>query len=651
MDFNRQKADAQTRSRQLIGLFALAVFAVVVVFSGLGALIWYGLTAGSALPDYFVLTNAFVVLLFVVGGAWLESTNLEAGGSVIAHQLGARSPNPYDLRHKRLINIVEEIALAASTPVPQIFVLDHPGINALAAGADPTHAAVVVTEGALDTLTRDELQGVVAHEISHIINGDAAINTRLAGGLYGLYSLHILGRDMMSAAVGYRRTNHRLGPMRREASVFGLLFIPGLLIASVGWFGKFCAHLVQSGVSRQREYLADAQAVQFTRSRDGIGGALRKLSGQQEEPLDSAYAEVVSHLWLHSLSGKSGWFDSHPPLADRVKRIYGRTLSAVRPEILEIIGEHDAAEMAPYESIPFQLDTNSAGAGFVPVTVNGSISRLGGAQQQAEQIRPPDIARHDPNDPKTLLFNAAKNPGTTLSGAAFLLNAIVAGPAAADGEDTASDPALVSALQWLEDPQGQWLRVSLIELLAAQVRDWPIESRRTLVRYCHDAVLADGRVEKTEWIYFTLVRHRLCLEQPVSSRSFGAVDKRKALAEIFSMAEKLSAKSPRAVREAVVQAAADIGISRPAATPEHFRFRSLTRALDVLSTLAPLRKPLLLRALKGLHPDHDATYAAFLDAVAAAIDCPPLARGSLDISQSPDMVQKGAAQPSESHIS
>jgi len=585
------------------------------------------------------------VLLFVVGGAWLESANLEMGGSVVAHQLGARSPNPYDLRHKRLVNIVEEIALAATTPVPQIFILNHPGINALAAGADPAHAAVVVTEGALQTLTRDELQGVVAHEISHIINGDAAINTRLAGGLYGLYSLHILGRDMMNAGVGYRRRNHRLGPIRREASVWGFLFIPGALIAGVGWFGKFFAHLVQSGVSRQREYLADAQAVQFTRSRDGIGGALRKLSGQQEEPIDAAYAEVVSHLWLHSLSGKSGWFDSHPPLTDRVKRIYGRTLSPVRPEVLEIIGEHDSNATAPYESIPFQFDPNVAVAGFVPVVVGGgAIPRLGGTDQQATAVSTPELARHDPSDPKILLFNAAKNPGTTLSSAALILNAIVAGPAAADDDDSASDPALVSALQWLEDPQGQWLRVPLIELLAAQLRDWPLESRRTL----------DGRVDKTEWIYFTLVRHRLFPEQSVSSRfsrSFNAVDKRKALAEIFSMAEKLSDKSPRAVREAVVQAAADIGISRPAATPEQFRFRSLTRALDVLSTIAPLRKPSLLKALQELHPDHDATYAAFLDAVAAATDCPPLVRGQQVSTNDTGVTQNGEDQPSESHIS
>ncbi|MGB7297905.1 MAG: M48 family metalloprotease [Burkholderiaceae bacterium] len=682
MDYFRHQSEAQTRSRQLIALFGLAVALVALAVNAIGAGLWFALTSASALPDYFLATNTFIVLLFVLGGSWLEWANLEKGGAAIAHQLRARTPSRYDIRHKRLTNIAEEMALAAGIPVPQVFVLDHESINALAAGHDAAHAAIVVTEGALQKLTRDELQGVVAHEISHIIHGDAAMNTRLTGALYGLYSLHILGRNMLDAAwhVGSRSSAlSRRSVSGDQSWVAGLVPVPllilaGLTLCAVGWLGKLCGHLVQAGVSRQREYLADARAVQLTRSRDGIGGALRKISGQHStSAMGSAYSEVVSHFWLSADSQKTRWFDTHPPLINRVRRIFGRPLPPVRPDIIDIAGDHYAGNMPAYEPLPFEFAASGglalAGHGGPKSTDEGfgektnfparrgqgkpaaqadNRSERGRESLNSGELR--NCARHEKTSgqpagltPAQRLLAIARDPGASLSRAAHILNAIVVGPGAAADDDGASDPGLHDALLWLEQPQGQWLRVPLIELLSAQLRDWPTESRQTLVRYCHDAVLADGRVEKTEWVYFTLVRHRLLPEHNTRARTVTALDKRKALADIFSMAASLSSSSARQVREVLVNTATTMGVSQPATTPENLQFRSLSRALDVLTCLPPLKKPALLRALESLENDNpDAIYRAFLAAVAAAIDCPPLRLSPPD--------QNAAGQPSESHI-
>ena len=695
MDFTRHQTEARSRSRQLIGLFLVAVLLVVTVINAAGAAMWFVLTGADSLPDYFLLTNTFVVLLFVIGSSWLEWTHLERGGDAIAHQLGARSPNTYDLRHKRFINVAEEVAISASIPVPELFVLDHESINALAAGHDVSHAAIVVTDGALQMLTRDELQGVVAHEVAHIVNGDAAMNTRLTGALYGLYSLHILGRNMLSAAWASgragalaQRSSHTGGSSLGNFIPVPLLLLVGGLLMVVGWLGKVAGHLVQAGVSRQREFLADAHAIQLTRSNAGIGGALRKIAGQEPgTQIGNAYAEVVSHFWLSADQSGTRWFDSHPPLVDRVRRVYGRPLPPMRPQLVEVLGE-GSSKMPALNPLPFPAAGQPGVMAFHSSRTDSAepLARhdpLSGGQDAADNdqislvdktteksadsvaVVPEAAGQQGADDPMAVLFRAVRDPGSTLSQAALILNAIVAGPVSladnsitpgnvdgAAGKDghvnEADEPAttrsisndLYHALLWLEQLQGQWLRVPLIETLASRLRQWPQESRHTLVRYCHDAVLADGRVEKTEWIYFTLVRHRLLPTLRGSARSVTALDQRKALAELFSMAASLSPCSAREVREAVFQAAQVLDIPQPASTPEQLQFRSLTRALEVLTCLPPLRKPGLLRSLEVLQGQQpNAVYQAFLAAVAAAIDCPPL--------QLERPAQNGADQPSD----
>jgi Zn-dependent protease with chaperone function len=244
--------------------------------------------------------------------SWWKINQLKAGGAVIAAELGGIRvlPETATPAEQQLLNIVEEMAIAATMAVPPVYLLiDESGINAFAAGFTINDAVIGVTQGSLEQLTRDELQGVIAHEFSHILNGDMAMNIRLMGMLHGILGLHLVGRVL--SYTGYSRDNP--------------LATLGILLRIIGFSGFISGRLIQSAISRQREFLADASAVQFTRNADGIGSALEKIGGFSSH-IDSPHAETTSHMffspalsfnWLESL------FATHPPLAQRIQIVRG----------------------------------------------------------------------------------------------------------------------------------------------------------------------------------------------------------------------------------------------------------------------------------------------------------------------------------------
>jgi Zn-dependent protease with chaperone function len=244
--------------------------------------------------------------------AWWKIQQLQAGGAVIAAELGGRRifPEQATPAERQLLNIVEEMAIAATMAVPPVYLLaNESGINAFAAGFTINDAVIGVTQGSLERLTRDELQGVVAHEFSHILNGDMAMNIRLMGVLHGILCLHLTGR--LLSYTGWSRDNP--------------LWVFGLLLRAIGFSGFISGRLIQSAISRQRELLADASAVQFTRNADGIGSALAKIGGLSSY-IDSPQAETTSHMFFSpalNLSWLDGLFATHPPLAHRLQIIQG----------------------------------------------------------------------------------------------------------------------------------------------------------------------------------------------------------------------------------------------------------------------------------------------------------------------------------------
>jgi Zn-dependent protease with chaperone function len=228
-------------------------------------------------------------------------------------------PNTTDPDERRVLNVVEEMAIASGTPVPPVYLLENEeGINAFAAGYTPSDAVIGVTRGCVQTLTRDELQGVIAHEFSHILNGDMRLNIRLMGVLYGILMISITGWLIFRFTAGgsSRRSN---GDKKEGNNPLPLL---GLALYVIGFVGVFFARLIKAAVSRQREYLADASAVQFTRNPPGIAGALKKIGASADgSRVRDAEAEEVSHMFFGEALGLSGLMATHPPLADRIHRI------------------------------------------------------------------------------------------------------------------------------------------------------------------------------------------------------------------------------------------------------------------------------------------------------------------------------------------
>lgn len=319
MGFFEQQEQAREQTSRLLVLFALTVLGLVIAVNLALGLTWRLISlGGSAYPAYFFTVNTVLTLVFVLGGWWIETSTLDGGGEKLARRVGAREVRPrlHD-SEQRFSNIVGELAIAASMAPPSAMVLDRvDGINAFACGWDEDDAVVAVTAGALERLTREELQGLVAHEFSHIREGDMRLNMRLAGMVFGLEMIFNLGNRMCETDDDGNRS---------------VLALPGFAIKVTGSLGWLAGRALRAAVSRQREFLADARAVQFTRSRDGLGGVLRKVMGQPSEGGNlRAIHPSVQHMLLVNMASQTRWFDTHPPLAERIRRIYGHPMPALR---------------------------------------------------------------------------------------------------------------------------------------------------------------------------------------------------------------------------------------------------------------------------------------------------------------------------------
>jgi len=317
---------ARRTSRRLVLLYVLATLLIIAGVS---------LVAGGALynPIYgqpfsmaaflqqqapTLIGTAIVTTLFIIGTTLFKTAQLSAGGGQVALQVGGTlvAPSTTDPLRSRLRNVVEEMAIASGVPVPEIYVLERePGINAFAAGFAPGDAAVAVTRGALEMLDRDELQGVIGHEFSHILNGDMRLNIRLMGVLFGIMSLGLMGRMIFRGV--------RFGSFSSKRSRgTPVVIIIGLGLIVLGAVGVFFARIIKAGVSRQREYLADASAVQFTRQSTGLANALKKIGGfEAGSMIRAADPEEVSHMLFGSGSRLSGIFATHPPLTQRIQAL------------------------------------------------------------------------------------------------------------------------------------------------------------------------------------------------------------------------------------------------------------------------------------------------------------------------------------------
>ncbi|MDX2176717.1 MAG: M48 family metallopeptidase [Candidatus Sumerlaeia bacterium] len=313
-DFFANQARAKTRTGLLVLLFAAGV-------AGTAAAVWFALSFAIgpwARTPQGALWIAGGTVAFIGAASLVRMLMLAGGGDAVARSLGGRLVvEPKDFQERQLLNIVEEMSLASGVPVPKVYVLeDEAGINAFAAGWKPSTAVVGVTRGALDRFTRDEMQGVVAHEFSHILNGDMRLNIRLMGFVFGLLCVAQAGRYILEG--GARGSVHS----RRSKDGDGAAKVAmlGFALIIIGFIGTGIARLIKAAVSREREYLADASAVQFTRNPAGLSGALRRIGGlHRGSRVGNPAAEEASHMFF--ASALDALFATHPPLDKRIKAI------------------------------------------------------------------------------------------------------------------------------------------------------------------------------------------------------------------------------------------------------------------------------------------------------------------------------------------
>lgn len=325
MNFFQAQQNVKTSTFRLLIMFIMAIVCLVII-TDIFVYISYELAMSEVAdnknitvpkPDLtiFLMISGIVIIVIGIGSAYKSITLSSGGGRVIAESMGARliRPTTESLKEKRLMNVVEEMAIASGVPVPVVYILDNENvINAFAAGLTTSDAVIGVTKGTVESLTRDELQGVIAHEYSHILNGDMSLNIQLVSMLHGILVLGMIGHYIV------RSTRHSRSKDSGGIVIFGL----GLIV--IGYGGTFFGNLIKSSISRQREYLADASAVQFTRNPEGIAGALKKIGGMKNKSrLRNKNAHEMSHAYfsqgVSNLLGSIG--ATHPPLSDRIRRI------------------------------------------------------------------------------------------------------------------------------------------------------------------------------------------------------------------------------------------------------------------------------------------------------------------------------------------
>jgi len=635
MNFFEHQQQARVSTRRLIVLFALAVIGVVLAVNAVTVLALGATDQRADLRLHVAVTLATLVLIGA-GTIW-ETLSLRRGGDAVAEMVGARpiDPGTRDLLERRLLNVVEEMALASGTPVPRVYLMDdEAGINAFAAGHTVNDAVVAVTRGTLTRLTRDELQGVVAHEFSHILNGDMRLNVRLIAVLFGLTMVSTIGRFMMEATRGTRDSDSK------GVAAVGLI---GLALWVIGYVGVLFGRMIKASVSRQREYLADASAVQFTRNPDGIGGALRKIGGLAGTPgyaggddalgtrISHPHAETLSHLFLGAPRANfaSGLLATHPPLPERIRRIYGRTMNVLPAP------EQPMAVALSVNRGQYVAPASPAAAGVSPLAAIGLdaplVERIGAVPPSArvqsfvESWRDRvhtlglDAALHDSAQAQLLVLSMLVDKRSDVAATQRQAVSEAFGSQAAAATDRLH--AIVQAL-----PPGG--RLPLLDMAMPALRKLPLLEADRLLRIAHQLIAADGRMTLPEFLLFTVLRRRLGsgAQQPVHARYTSVAELPEDASRVLSLLARLRvSRSAEIAFDAGRTLLPDIGLQLLPATA--LSLESLSDALERLNRLLPLAKPVLIKACAAVAVEEggaqiDWQAASALRTLCAALDSP-----------------------------
>ena len=657
MDFFARQDHARRNTKWLIVYFALAVISTVLILyaAAMGA---YnaslhhapgGYANGDATPlvwwhwQIFMAVTTGTLAVIFLGSAW-KTRALSGGGGSVATLMGGRLVNPAttDLDERKLLNVVEEMAIAAGVPVPQVYVLEQEeGINAFAAGHAPGDAAIGVTRGCIRLLTREELQGVIGHEFSHILNGDMRLNIRLLGTIFGVLCLASLGRILLQMRSGSSRDRNPLP-------------LIGVVLLIVGSIGVFFGRLIQSAVCRQREFLADASAVQFTRNPNGLSRALQKIGRHSYgSKIESANAPDLAHFFFGNGLGEPSLdlLATHPPIEDRIRAIdplWDGKFPPLQPEQLANVLRGASAAPRP-SPLPEMFQTPGGaliGAAILdqsrppalrPHQVAASVGTVTPLHMEyAEKLR---------NElPETLKLAARDTAGASALIYALLLageETLRARQLAEIARRNAIGVAQNTAELFHEvSSVARRARLPLVNLALGTLRNLSANEFEKFSDTLEWLVGSDGRVEMFEFVLQKIVRRHLAAKfspaRPPGTQYYAFKPLAPDCSVILSALARAGSADPAAIQNAFsagapflrAPAEAELGLM-PAdqCGPEN-----VDAALDRLALAAPIIKKNLIEAgarVVGADGTILESEAELLRAVADTLDCPlpPLLAG------------------------
>jgi len=651
MDFFAQQDRARRQTRFLILLFIFAGIAIVVAVdlvvltlvanmdNDTGQLIapglhWAGehagLVAGTSLATAGLIAMASLFRIATLG----------SGGGKVARSLGGTliTPDTQDPLRRRLHNVVEEMAIASGVPVPEVYVLEQEaGLNAFAAGFTPGDAAIAVTRGSLETFNRNELQGVIAHEFSHVLNGDMRLNMRLMGILFGILVISVIGRTILRSV---RHARFRSSRSNNKGGGIVVVVVIGLALAVIGYLGLFLARLIKAGVSRQREYLADASAVQFTRQTDGIAGALKKIGYGASSIIQDSDGEEVSHmLFANGLRSFFNLYATHPPIEERIRALdpgfdpeaYVRdmakqvaTRAAAADEERTAPGPETATAQPQWSRLMESLLILTPGA------VSNSIGNPNSEHiQHAAELRrliPAQVHRA-----------AQSRSGALLLTVALLLN---------EDDDIRTQQlrqlsssfgpehlSIIGQLYTTLHELGAPFRLPLMELAFPALKERPREQIEALVDIVDELIQTDGKVDTFEYLLsralLSYLRDADRPQRTTTARGTKLVKSLDELHTLFSVVARLGhQEGDEAARNAYQVGMLSLlpnTVDWPDYDPPENWVPQMDTALDHLDRLPAMAKEELVKALSAAIA-HDGkvtvSEAELLRAVCATLHCP-----------------------------
>ncbi|MEH0791766.1 M48 family metallopeptidase [Vibrio parahaemolyticus] len=594
MDFFHHQDTARQRTGLLVMLFTLAVLAITGLVSVISIGIYFYFTGEpfttQSIISYCLLS--FVGVLLVVSiSSFIRLSELNAnGGRGVAESIGGKliSTDTSNAKHRQLLNVVEEMSIASGIPVPPVYVMaEEHGINAFAAGMSIDDAVIGVTQGALDAFSRDELQGVIAHEFSHILNGDMRLNTRLIGALFGITCIAHFGHLILDNSNSTRHVSRSSSDSNKGFAVIILIAIVCLVL---GWLGTLFGNMIKAAISRQREFLADASAVQFTRNDQGIAGALKKIgSNVQGSTLNTKASDEMSHMMFgqSKLSGFSSLFATHPPLDERIRRI--------EPNWDGIYAQHSHAQSTAFDNE--QVSGFAVGGGS-PASQSASPSeQLSETGKQLISQLPPE------------LVDIAREPYSSR----FIAFALIFDGSDIQREMIKSYVPLASQstlLPWLDYDLPLHLRFPLLELALPSLKSLSEAQKISLCKVLRELSETDNQYSLAEWCVINLLEKQLLA-------SFGFTKQHKMLKQleesVFWLLRELAwvshSQADKAQR-AYHCALAHLGFPEVKLEPANSNWHLSRAALELLLQLKPKDRRIFVKACRlAIESDGEITVA------------------------------------------